>query len=270
MNPPATDPVLLRDDLGDGIVLLGINRPRVRNALNLELRHALADEFTRLGLRDDVRCIVLTGNDQAFSAGADLQDYVDADAAEIMSRNMSRLWSAIADCPKPLIAAVCGHALGGGCELAMHADIVVAGRSARFGQPEVRIGLIPGGGATQRLPRALGKFMAMKLLLTGRPIGADEARNLGLVSEVVEDDKVLEAALQLAREIAAQSPLAVRQIKQLVLESMNTPLDSGLRLERKAFDLMFSTSETTDRIRAFLNRRALPSDMNPPSGRDRP
>ena len=248
--PPA--PVLLRESRGSGVMLLRINRPHVRNALNLELRRALATEFVALAGQDDVRCIVITGDDRAFSAGADLREYVDASPVEIIERQMDRLWGAIASCPKPLIAAVCGHALGGGCELAMHADIMVAGESARFGQPEVRIGLIPGGGATQRLTRAVGKFAAMKLLLSGRQITAHEARALGLVSEVVPDAEVLAAALELAREIATYPPFAVRQIKELVLASMNVPLDTGLSLERKAFQLMFSTQEKTDRIRAFL------------------
>jgi enoyl-CoA hydratase len=248
--PPA--PVLLRESRGSGVMLLRINRPHVRNALNLELRRALATEFVDLAGQDDVRCIVITGDDRAFSAGADLREYVDASPVEIIERHMDRLWGAIASCPKPLIAAVRGHALGGGCELAMHADIMIAGDSARFGQPEVRIGLIPGGGATQRLTRAVGKFAAMKLLLSGRQITAHEAKALGLVSEVVPDAEVLAAALDLATEIATYPPFAVRQIKELVLASMNVPLDTGLSLERKAFQLMFSTHEKTDRIRAFL------------------
>lgn len=252
MDAAPRAPVLLRESRGSGVMLLRINRPHVRNALNLELRRALATEFVDLARQDDVRCIVITGDDRAFSAGADLREYVDAGPVEIIERHMDRLWGAIASCPKPLIAAVCGHALGGGCELAMHADIMIAGDGARFGQPEVTIGLIPGGGATQRLTRAVGKFAAMKLLLSGRQITAHEAKALGLVSEVVPDAEVLATALELAREIATYPPFAVRQIKELVLASMNVPLDTGLSLERKAFALMFSTQEKTDRIRAFL------------------
>jgi enoyl-CoA hydratase len=252
-TPPA--PVLLRESCASGVILLRINRPQVRNALDLELRRALAAEFVDLATQDDVRCIVITGDDRAFSAGADLREYVDASPVEIMERQMDRLWGAIASCPKPVIAAVRGHALGGGCELAMHADIIIAGESARFGQPEVKIGLIPGGGATQRLTRAVGKFAAMKMLLSGCPVAADEAKVLGLVSEVVPDADVLPTALELAREIATYPPLAVRQVKELVLASMSVPLDMGLNLERKAFQLMFSTHEKTDRIRAFLKVR---------------
>lgn len=245
-------PLLLRENPADGVALLRINRPQVRNALNLALRHELASAFNALGDDDEVRCIVITGDEKAFSAGADLQEYVDASPTEIMARNMHKLWDAIADCPKPVIAAVTGYALGGGCELAMHADIIVAGESAKFGQPEVRIGLIPGGGATQRLTRVVGKFVAMKLLLTGQRITAAEAQAIGLASDVVPDNQVLIEALKMAREIAALSPLAVRHIKELVLESMNSSLDAGLRQERKAFQLMFSSAEKTELIRAFL------------------
>ena len=163
--------------------------------------------------------------------------------------------AAVSDCPKPVIAAVRGYALGGGCELAMHADIILAGRSAKFGQPEIAVGLIPGGGATQRLTRVAGKFVAMRLLLTAEMIAADEAKQIGLVSQVLEDEDVLPTALKMAETIAAQSSLAVRQIKEMVLESMNVPLDAGLRAERKAFQLIFSTPEKTQRIQAFLHRK---------------
>lgn len=247
--------LLLQERLADGVVLLRINRPDVRNALNLALRRELAAQFLSLGDMDDVKCIVLTGDQKAFCAGADLNEYVDATPEEIITRNMGKLWDAIARCPKPVIAAVNGFALGGGCELAMHTDIIVAGESAVFGQPEILIGLIPGGGATQRLPRVVGKFAAMRWLLTGEPITAAVAHTAGLVSSVVADEDVLPTACKLAIKIAHQSPLAVRQIKELVLESMSSPLDSGLRQERKAFQLMFSSAEKTKRIRAFLDKR---------------
>ncbi len=247
--------VLLQEQVADGIVLLRLNRPEVRNALNLALRRELALAFRNLGHLDEIRCIVITGDDKAFCAGADLHEYVDATPGDIIARNMHLLWGAIAECPKPVIAAVNGYALGGGCELAMHADIIVAGESALFGQPEVRIGLIPGGGATQRLTRAVGKFAAMKLLLTGESITANKAQAMGVVSQVVTDADVLPTVLKLASKIAAQAPLAVQQIKELVLESMNASLDVGLRQERKAFQLMFSTTEKTERIRSFLTGR---------------
>lgn len=249
-----SEAILLLEYPAEGVALLRINRPAVRNALNLALRREIAAKFRELGARDDLRCIILTGNEKAFCAGADLNEYVDADPIEIAERNMHLLWGAVAECPKPVIAAVQGYALGGGCELAMHADIIISGASATFGQPEIRVGLIPGGGATQRLPRAIGKFLAMRLLLTGEPLSATEALSHGLVSQVVDDDQVLVEAIRMASSIAAHSPMAARQIKELVLESMNTPLDAGLRMERKAFQLIFATEEKTQMIRKFLNK----------------
>ena len=255
MNTDASPVLVLQERPADGVVLLRLNRPNVLNALNLALRREIAAQFRDLGSRDDVRCIVLTGSEKAFCAGADLNEYVDATPTEIIGRNMPLLWDAVADCPKPVIAAVNGYALGGGCELAMHADIIIAGRSAMFSQPEVRVGLIPGGGATQRLTRAVGKFVAMKLLLTGEPFTAEAAFSSGLVSTVVADDQVLPEALRLAVEIAGLPTFAIRQIKELVLESMNGTLDAGLRHERKAFQLMFSTTEKAERIRKFLTKK---------------
>ncbi len=259
-----TAPLLLQEWPADGVVLLRINRPAVRNALNLALRQEIAAQFHELGSQEQVRCIVLTGNEKAFCAGADLNEYVDATPVEIISRNMHLLWGAISECPKPVIAAVNGYALGGGCELAMHADIIIAGKSAIFGQPEVRVGLIPGGGATQRLTRAIGKFAAMKMLLTGANLSAHEAHAMCLVSTIVDDDQVLPEALKLASEIAGMPPLAIRQIKELVLESMNGALDAGLRQERKAFQLMFSTEEKTARIRRFLAKRSTKGSADHP------
>lgn len=258
MTTDTEQPLLVVETPADGIAVVRINRPEVRNALNLALRRALAATFQELAADAAVRCIVITGDDKAFCAGADLSEYVDASPVEILQRDMGRLWDAIADCPKPVIAAVNGFALGGGCELAMHADIIVAGRSARFGQPEVLIGITPGGGATQRLTRAVGKFVAMRLMLTGEIIDADEARSAGLVSRLVDDADVMTEALRLAGLIAGAAPLAVRKTKELVIESMNVPLAAGLRSERSAFQLMFDTHDKTKRMRAFLDRKKSP------------
>lgn len=255
MDIAGQESLVLQENPSEGTVLLRLNRPAVRNALNLALRRELAAIFAALSYRNDVRCIVISGDDKAFCAGADLRDYVDATPTEIIERNLHILWGAIAECPKPVIAAVNGYALGGGCELAMHADIIIAGQSATFGQPEVKIGLMPGGGATQRLTRAAGKFMAMKLLLTGQTISAAEAQAIGLVSSVVPDDQVLPEALRVAQGIAAQAPLAVRLIKEAVLESMNGSLDAGLRSERRAFQVIFSSADKSEGIRAFLEKR---------------
>jgi enoyl-CoA hydratase len=258
MNDSQASPLLVVERPADGIAIVRLNRPQQRNALNLALRRELAATFATLSDDDGVRCVVLTGDERAFCAGADLNEYVDATPSDIIARDMGRLWDAIAACPKPVVAAVNGYALGGGCELAMHADIIVAGMSARFGQPEVQIGIIPGGGATQRLTRAVGKFAAMWLLMTGEFIDAGEAQKMGLVSRLVADDAVMAEAMRLATQIAALPALALRQIKELVLDSMSVSLDAGLRSERKAFQLMFTTPEKTTRMRSFLDKKKGP------------
>ena len=239
----------------DGIALLRINRPEALNALNITIRTELADHFQRLGADDKVRCIVLTGNEKAFVAGADLKEMADKGTADMVNNRLIELWRVIARCPKPVIAAVNGFALGGGCELAMHADIIVAGESARFGQPEVRVGIMAGGGATQRLVRAVGKFKAMKILLTGEHITATEAFQMGLASEVVADDQVLDRALKIATTIAALPPLAIRQTKEVVLAGADCSLEAGLLLERKAFEILFDTEDQKEGMQAFFEKR---------------
>jgi enoyl-CoA hydratase/carnithine racemase len=198
---------------------------------------------------------VLAGSARAFCAGADLNEYVDATPQQIVARGMGRLWDAIAQCRKPVLAAVRGYALGGGCELAMHADIVIAGDTARFGQPEVGIGLMPGGGATQRLTRAVGKFRAMQLLLTGAQFSASDALSMGLVSEVVPDAQVEARAIALAQRIADGPQLALQCIKEAVLAAANLPLDQGLALERRSFQLLFATRDKSEGVRARLEKR---------------
>lgn len=247
--------VLLEQKPTAGIVLLRLNRPAALNALNLELRRTLADAFNRLDADTSVRVIVLAGADRAFCAGADLHEYVDATPSEIMERRMDRLWGAIGHCRKPVIAAVKGHALGGGCELAMHADILIAGRGASFAQPEVKLGIMPGGGATQRLTQALGKFAALNILLRGEPFSAEAALAMGLASEVVNDEHVEARALQIAAELVRLPELSLRLIKEAVLEGLSSGLDSGLRFERRSFQTLFSTADKQEGIRARLEKR---------------
>ena len=239
----------------EGIAVIRLNRPEVRNALNSNVRELLAEHFRVLGNDETTRCIILTGGDKVFAAGADIRDMVDRTPIEIMTRRGEQLWAPIAACPKPVIAAVNGYALGGGCELAMHADIIIAGEGASFGQPEVRIGIMPGAGGTQRLTRAVGKFRAMKMLLTGEPVKARDALAMGLVSEVVPDGEVFNAALALALTIAAMPPLAVIQIKEAVLAGQDASLETAMMLERKAFQLHFATSDQKEGMRAFLEKR---------------
>jgi enoyl-CoA hydratase len=256
MTALADTDVLIESTPEDGVALIRLNRPKVFNALNLELRCELASVFSRLDSDSAIRAIVLAGNDRAFCAGADLTEYANATPIDIISRDMDRLWGAIAACRKPVIAAINGHALGGGCELAMHADIIIAGRGASFAQPEVRLGIMPGGGATQRLTRAVGKFQAMKLLLTGDTFTVAEAHAMGLISEIVDDAEVEARALCVAREISFLPVLAVRMIKEAVLASQSTDLQTGLNMERKSFQLLFATADKTEGIRARLEKRA--------------
>ncbi len=237
------------------VALVRLNRPEARNALNQAVRAGLAEHFTALGADPGVRVIVLTGGDSIFAAGADLRDLADRSAIEIMLRQTHSLWQAIAACPKPVIAAVNGLAWGGGCELAMHADIIVAGEGASFCQPEVKVGVMPGAGGTQRLTRAVGKFKAMKLALTGLPVSAREADAMGLVSEVVPDAEVQARALALATLIASRPPLAVTQIKEVLIAGEDASLETGLMLERKAFQLLFASRDQKEGMHAFLEKR---------------
>ena len=230
-------------------------RPEARNALNQAVREQLAAHFTTLGNDPQVRCLVLTGGEKFFVAGADIRAMAEAGAIDILLRQSHRLWQALAACPKPVIAAVNGYAWGGGCELAMHADIIVAGESASFSQPEVKLGIMPGAGGTQRLTRAVGKFQAMKMVLTGQPVSAREALAMGLASEVVADAQVLPRAVELAGQIAALPPLAVMQIKEVLLAGQDAPLETALLLERKAFQLLFASQDQKEGMQAFLDKR---------------
>lgn len=239
----------------NAVAIVRIDRAEAKNALNREIRERLAEIFHSLTRNDGVRVIVLTGGERCFVAGADIREFAQASPIEMYRRHTEVLWSAIAGCPKPIIAAVNGFALGGGCELAMHCDIIVAGQSARFGQPEVKLGLMPGAGGTQRLIRAVGKFQAMRIALTGCLVSAPEALTMGMVSEVVEDERTLPRALELAAEIAALSPLAVAQIKEVILLGADLPLESALALERKAFQLLFDSKDQKEGAQAFLEKR---------------
>ncbi|HSP17694.1 MAG TPA: enoyl-CoA hydratase [Thermoanaerobaculia bacterium] len=246
---------VLLEHPAEGIAVVRLNRPEVRNALNLAVREQLAQHFTTLGEDEVTRCILLTGSEKVFAAGADIRDMVERTPVDIMARHSERLWEPIASCPKPVIAAVNGYALGGGCELAMHADIIIAGEGASFGQPEIKVGIMPGAGGTQRLTRAVGKYRAMRMLLTGDPVPARDALAMGLVSEVVPDAEVFEAAMKVARAVASMPPLAILQIKEAVLAGQDASLATAMMLERKAFQLLFSTSDQKEGMRAFLEKR---------------
>lgn len=237
------------------IAIVRINRPEVRNALNLAVREKMAVVFRSLAEDRDLRCVILTGNDESFAAGADIRDMSEIDAVEMYHRHTERLWAAVSDCPVPVIAAVNGFALGGGLELAMHADIIIAGRSTKLGQPEVKVGIMPGAGGTQRLTRAVGKFHAMLLCLTGETINAEEAFQMGLVSKVTDDTGVFDEALRIAGKISQLPPIAVAQIKEAILLGPDAPLSTALALERKAVQLLFATRDKQEGMQAFLEKR---------------
>ncbi|MBL8883362.1 MAG: enoyl-CoA hydratase [Hyphomicrobium sp.] len=239
----------------DGVSWVRINRPEVKNALNRNARELLAQHFTALSEDANTRCIVLTGGDKVFAAGADIRDLANATTVEVYLRNTQRLWQAIAQCPKPIISAVNGFAFGAGCELAMHTDIIVAGESASFAQPEVKVGIMPGAGGTQRLVRAVGKFHAMKMVMTGEAVSGREALAMGLASECVADADVQSRASELAKTIAAMPPLAIAQIKEVVLTGQDASLEAALALERKAFQILFSSEDQKEGMRAFLEKR---------------
>jgi enoyl-CoA hydratase len=247
--------VVLVERPAEGVALIRINRPEVRNALNMEVRRLLAKHVTAVAEEEAVRCIVITGNEKAFAAGADIKEMANAGTIDMLRRGTLKLWSTIASCPKPVIAAVNGFALGGGCELAMTCDIIIAGESARFGQPEIKIGIIPGGGGTQRLARAAGKFKAMRYVLTGDMFDARTAHDMGLVSELVADAEVEKRAVEMAKQIAELPPLALEQAKEAVLRGMDASLETGLALEAKAIQLLFSSEDQKEGMAAFIEKR---------------
>ncbi|SMF30349.1 short chain enoyl-CoA hydratase [Tistlia consotensis] len=250
----ASQPVL-SERIDEAVVLVRINRGEVRNALNTATRKALAEAFAACHDDESVRAIVLTGNEEAFAAGADLKEFMAAGAVDIARGRSEKYWKTIMATPQPIIAAVNGFALGGGMELAMMADIIVAGEGATFGQPEVRVGIMPGAGGTQRLTRAVGKYNAMRLCLTGKPIDAAEAYRIGLVSQLVPDAEVLATALDMARSLARLPPLALQATKEAILHSENTSLEAGLAMERRALQVLFASRDKNEGMTAFFEKR---------------
>ncbi|MDP4236212.1 MAG: enoyl-CoA hydratase-related protein [Bacteroidota bacterium] len=237
------------------VATIQLNRPQALNALNLELMNELISTFESLDKDDSVRCIVLTGNEKAFAAGADIKEMANASAVEMLERDQFSKWDKIRKVKKPIIAAVSGFALGGGCELMMHCDIVIASETAKIGQPEINIGVMPGAGGTQRLTRAVGKVLAMELVLTGRFLSAEEALKAGLINRVVPVEFYLEEAQKLAGEIANRPPVAVRLAKEAILKSFDTTIEMGLEYERKNFYMLFATEDMKEGMAAFVEKR---------------
>ncbi|MDH0646879.1 2,3-dehydroadipyl-CoA hydratase [Pseudomonas sp. GD03858] len=239
----------------EGVRLITLQRTQALNALNTALLVELASELDASEQDAQTRVVVITGSRKAFAAGADISEMAERDLVGMLNDPRVACWQRIAAFPKPLIAAVNGFALGGGCELAMCADIIIAGSDARFGQPEINLGIIPGAGGTQRLLRAVGKPLAMQMVLSGETIDARHALQAGLVSEVTQPELTVERALQLASTIAAKAPLAVRLAKDALLKAQDMDLASGLRLERHAFTLLAGTADRNEGIRAFQEKR---------------
>lgn len=238
------------------IATVQLDRPAVLNALSEELMDELVASLETLDADAEIRCIVLTGNDKAFAAGADIKkSFVDATPVSMLEEDLTTRWERVRKIRKPIIAAVSGYCLGGGCELAMTCDIIVASETAQFGQPEVNLGIIPGAGGTQRLTRAVGKYRAMEIILTGRRVKADEAKAIGLVAQVYPAASWLEDAKALARTIAEKPPIAVRLATEAIDLAQSSTLDAGLEFERKAFYLLFSTEDKKEGVDAFMNKR---------------
>lgn len=235
--------------------LIQLNRPQALNALNRQLMAEVLDALKAFDANEAIGCTVLTGSDRAFAAGADIKEMADAGAVDMLLRDQFATWDAVRRIKKPIIAAVSGFALGGGFELAMMCDMIIASESARFGQPEINIGVIPGAGGTQRLTRAVGKALAMELVLTGRMLTAEEAKAAGLINRVVPVESYRTEALKLAQEIATKPPVAVQLGKEAVLKSFETHLPEGLEFERKNFYLLFASEDQKEGMAAFVEKR---------------
>lgn len=233
-----------------------LNRPDKLNALNIATMARLVEVLESFDAHPDIRCMLVTGSERAFAAGADITEMAEASMVEMYQRNQFARWERIRRVSKPIVAAVSGFVLGGGCELMMNCDIIIASETARFGQPEINLGIMPGAGGTQRLTRALGKARAMDLILTGRTISAREALAWGLVSRVVPAENCFEEALSICHELCSKSPLALRLAKESVLKVFEMTLSEGLEYERKLFYMLFATDDQKEGMRAFLEKRA--------------
>lgn len=245
----------IKTETEGAIAIVTLNRPQVLNALNHELMAELSTALEGFDTDDSIRVIILTGSERAFAAGADIKEMSDESAVSIMLKDRLATWDKVRFIKKPIIAAVSGFALGGGCELAMTCDIIIASETAQFGQPEINIGVIPGAGGTQRLTRAVGKYKAMEMILSGRSISANEAEKMGLVNKVVPAELLLIEAKALAKEIAKKSPLALRAAKEAVLKSYEMTMTEGLNFERKAFYMLFASEDQKEGMKAFMEKR---------------
>lgn len=235
--------------------LIQLNRPEVLNALNNELMQEVVSVLEAFDKDSEIGCTVLSGNQKAFAAGADIKEMADASSIEMLIRDQFARWDRIRKLKKPVIAAVSGFALGGGCELAMSCDMIIAAEGAKFGQPEINLGVIPGAGGTQRLTKAVGKARAMEIILTGKMFTSKDMYNAGLVTKVVDNDLYLDETIELAKEIASKPTIAVQLAKECILKSFDSTIESGLEFERKNFYLLFSTEDKFEGMKAFVEKR---------------
>lgn len=255
MTDAPAEPTVRLERLPSGVAILQLYRPEARNALNLALRQELAAHFTTLSADPAIRCIVIRGDEKAFAAGADVRLLVERSPAEVAELQLEKLWAPIEACTKPVIAAVTGFALGAGCELALIADIVVAGENAKFGLPEIKLGIMPGAGGVTRLQRTAGKFVASYLAMTGQIFSGRRAYEIGMVSELVADDQVIQRATEIAGEIAALPPLALAAIKDSLRAGADLALAPALAYDRERFQSLFATADQKEGMRAFLDKR---------------
>jgi len=239
----------------DGVGIVQLNRPKALNALNRETMGEVIFALEMFDADDEVGCILLTGNERAFAAGADIKQMATATPVDMLNNPFIDYWDRLRRIAKPVVAAVSGYALGGGCELAMACDMIIASETAKFGQPEINIGVIPGAGGTQRMARAVGKALAMEIVLNGRFLTADEALLHGLVNRVFPAELYLEEAIKFAAEIAARAPIALRLGKEAVNAAYETSLQAGLALERRLFYMLFATDDQREGMDAFINKR---------------
>jgi enoyl-CoA hydratase len=237
------------------IAVVTLDRPKVLNALSPALIGELTEALGALDADPEIRAVVLTGGAKVFAAGADIGDMAERSPVDQLRRDQTGRWLKVTSFTKPLIAAVNGYALGGGCEIALMCDLIVAGDSARFGQPEINLGIIAGAGGTQRWTRTAGKYIAMEINLTGQPITALRAYQLGLVNRVVPAEVTIEVAKQVARQIASRAPVAARLAKEAINQALETPLSEGLLVERKNFYFLFATEDQKEGMKAFLEKR---------------
>jgi enoyl-CoA hydratase len=237
------------------IALIQLNRPKELNALNLQLMLELKNALIQLDNNEEVRCIIITGNEHAFAAGADIKQMENKNAIDLLKIDQFETWDQIRKTKKPIIAAVSGFALGGGCELVMTCDMIVASETAKFGQPEIKLGIMPGAGGTQRLTKAVGKALAMEMVLTGKFISSEEALNAGLINKVVPIELYLEESVKMAKEIIIQSPIAIRLAKESVLKAFDSGLQEGLYFERKNFYMCFASEDQKEGMNAFVEKR---------------